>query len=74
MALQPLLTKAGIRVGVLAGASAGALFANEAYVAVGAEIVSEADAWKLDIVLKIRGTARWWPRRRTRLAASSRAR
>jgi NAD(P) transhydrogenase len=49
-----LLTKAGFKVQVERGAGEAALFSDNAYVKAGAAIVSGAEAWKSDIVLKIR--------------------
>lgn len=49
-----LLTKAGITVKVEAGAGVDSLFDDAAYVAAGAQIVSTAEAWQQDVVLKLR--------------------
>eukprot|EP00747_Dinoflagellata_sp_TGD_P154935 gnl/TRDRNA2_/TRDRNA2_177544_c1_seq10.p1 gnl/TRDRNA2_/TRDRNA2_177544_c1~~gnl/TRDRNA2_/TRDRNA2_177544_c1_seq10.p1 ORF type:complete len:1207 (+),score=256.64 gnl/TRDRNA2_/TRDRNA2_177544_c1_seq10:3-3623(+) len=48
-----LLIKAGMKVAVEKGAGKKAGFDDEAYKAVGAEIVSKEEAWKADIVTKV---------------------
>lgn len=48
-----LLIKAGFKVAVQKDAGAAALFSDEQYEEVGATIVSSAEAWKSDIVIKI---------------------
>ena len=48
-----LLVKAGFNAKVASGAGASAGFADDAYEAIGAQVVSEDEAWKSDIVTKI---------------------
>lgn len=49
-----LLTKEGFRVVVEAGAGQAASFTDAAYEEAGATVVSGGDAWKADIVVKVR--------------------
>lgn len=48
-----ILTKAGFRVVVQKDAGAAAQFSDDQYEAAGAAVVSSAEAWKADIVIKI---------------------
>lgn len=48
------LVKAGATVNIEAGAGAGSLYFDEAYIKAGAKMVGSDEAWKADVVAKVR--------------------